>query len=237
MQELIANLQNELSSQGNALPTRDIQRQDYIRRHVQLRLLHLMNRQPARAFEAIPGLPPAEQEFWQQVLWGLSDYFDVEGSPDRISRITGTVEQLEAAVQRLKQEAHLTIRNVNFCRKIDGFGSYERFRRDEFSAGQPVLVYSEIDNFKSKSQTDGRFKTLLNSSIEILEGSVDGPVVDTVKFKATEDFCRNRRRDYFHSYELTIPQDIRRGTHVLRLSVDDPFTGKVATETMTFTIR
>ena len=197
-------------------PNNDARRQDFIRQHVELRLLYLMNGQQSRALDAIPGISASEQEFWQQVLWGLSDYFDLEGKSNRTERISQTVKQFETAVNRLKEEARLSVRNLNFCRKISSYGNYDRFRRDEFTAGQPVLVYSEVENFKSVPIADGRYRTLLKSRIEIFRGDVRGRLVDSVDFKPTEDLCRNARRDYFHSYELTIPQDIGLGPHVLR---------------------
>lgn len=237
LQTLILRRENELREWGVVPPNNDARRQDFIRQHVELRMLYLMNGQQSRALDAIPGISASEQEFWQQVLWGLSDYFDLEGKSNRTERISQTVKQFETAVNRLKEEARLSVRNVNFCRKISSYGNYERFRRDDFTAGQPVLVYSEVENFKSVPVADGRYRTLLKSRIEIFRGDVRGRLVDSVDFKPTEDLCRNARRDYFHSYELTIPQEIGLGPHVLRLTIEDQLTGKQTTQTVNFNVK
>jgi hypothetical protein len=237
LQTLILLREDELRELGVVPPNDDQKRQDFIRQHVELRLLYLMNGQQSRALDAIPGISSSEQEFWQQVLWGLSDYFDLEGTASRTERISQTVKQFETAVNRLKEEARLSIRNLNFCRKISSYGNYEPFRRDDFTAGQPVLVYSEVENFKSVPVADGRYRTLLKSRIEIFRGDVRGQMVDSISFKPTEDLCRNPRRDYFHSYELTIPQDIGLGPHVLRLTIEDQLTGKQSTQTVNFMVK
>lgn len=237
LQSLILRRENEVRDWGVVPPNDDARRQNFIRQHVELRLLYLMSGQQSRALDAIPGISPSEQEFWQQVLWGLSDYFDLEGKSNRTERISQTVKQFETAVNRLKEEARLSVRNLNFCRKISSYGNYERFRRDDFTAGQPVLVYSEVENFKSVPVADGRYRTLLKSRIDIFRGDVRGQLVDSVDFKPTEDLCRNPRRDYFHSYELTIPQDIGLGPHVLRVTVEDQLTGKQTTQTVNFVVK
>ena len=237
LQTLIHRRENELREWGVVPPNDDQRRQEFIRQHVELRLLYLMNGQQSRALDAIPGISSSEQEFWQQVLWGLSDYFDLEGKANRTERISQTVKQFETAVNRLKEEARLSIRNLNFCRKISSYGNYERFRRDDFTASQPVLIYGEVENFKSVPVADGHYRTLLKSRIEIFRGDVRGQMVDSVTFKPTEDLCRNPRRDYFHSYELTIPQDIGLGPHVLRLTIEDQLTGKRTTQTVNFMVK
>ena len=44
-------------------------------------MLYLMSGQQERALQAIPGLDPADQEFWQQTFWGLTNYFDSASIP------------------------------------------------------------------------------------------------------------------------------------------------------------
>ena len=118
--------------------------------------------------QAIPGLEASEQEFWQQLLWSVSNYFDAAAMPNRSDRFTQTVEQLRTAVARLQGDANLQLRNVAFCHKIVSFGNFERFERDEYSPGQLVLLYAEIANFKSAPQpSDGLYKTQIKSTIEI----------------------------------------------------------------------
>ena len=215
----------------------DTARQLYLRKHVQLRLLHLMTGQMDRALQPVPGIDPADQEFWQQMLWGMANYFDTQGMPDSSERATQTIAQLKSAAARLQEKARLELRNVAFCYKISGFGNYQRFKRDEFTPGQPVLLYAEVGNFKSELVAEGQFRTLLKSTLEIVEGGPAGRVVETLPLAPSEDRCRNQRRDYYHSYEFAVPQSCNPGPHTLRLRVEDQLGKKLAVTALNFTVQ
>lgn len=218
--------------------TTETEKQAYTERHVYLRMLYLMSGQQERALQAIPGLPPADQEFWQQTFWGIANYFDATAIPESADRATQTVAQLTTAVQRLQERAHLQVRNATFCQRISSFGNYERFPRDEFTPGQQVLLYAEVVNFHSEPAADGQFRTILKSTLEIHKPGPQGELIEKIQFPtpATEDLCRNHRRDYFQSYEFTIPPRIALGPHVLKLTVEDQLSRKVATYSLNFTV-
>lgn len=213
------------------------EKQHFIERHVHLRMLYLMSGQQERALEAIPGIDPADQEFWQQTFWAVSNYFDQEAIPDPSDRATQTVSQMRQATSRLQEKANLKLKNVAFCHKINSFGSYERFERDEYTPGRPVLVYSEIDNFTSELTAEGMYRTLLKSKIQIFKAGSKGDLVAEIPFDPTEDLCRSVRNDYFHSYKFEIPRNISLGPHVMKLTVIDEISQKVATYTQNFTVR
>ena len=213
------------------------ERQAYLQKHVQLRLLHLIAGQMDRALQPVPSVDPADQEFWQQMLWGVANYFDVQGMPDSAERATQTISQLKSATMRLQEKARLDLHKVAFCHKITSFGSYQRFKRDEFTPGQPVLLYAEVTNFKSEPTSDGQFRTLMKSSVAVFEGGIHGRMIESIPFAPSEDRCRNHRRDYFHSYEFAIPQGISSGPHVLRLTVEDQLGKKTAVTTLNFTVQ
>lgn len=208
---------------------------DYLRKHVALRQLYLLTDRQERALTAIPGIEPADQEFWQQVFWGMANYLDVQHIPRPQDRATQTIAQMNTAVRRLQEQADLQIRNVAFCRQIQYYGNYDRFPRDEFRPGQEVLVYAEVDNFKSEPTADGQYRTLLRSSIELL--SPNGEVRKQIDFPATEDLCRNYRRDYFHNYQFTIPDRLPLGPHTLKVTIFDELSGKMASYTQNFLVQ
>ncbi|HET6422407.1 MAG TPA: hypothetical protein VFG20_01910, partial [Planctomycetaceae bacterium] len=208
---------------------------DYLRKHLALRQLYLLTDRQERALTAIPGIDPADQEFWQQVFWGMSNYLDVQHIPRPQDRATQTISQMNTAIRRLQEQADLQIRNVAFCRAIQYFGNYERFPRDEFRPGQEVLLYAEVENFKSEPTADGQYRTLLRSTIEIL--SPNGDLRKQIDFAATEDLCRNYRRDYFHNYQFTIPDRIPLGPHTLKLTVFDELSGRMVSYTANFNVQ
>ena len=235
LDQLISLAEAELAN--TSLGTTSAEQQLYIKRHVALRMLYLVANRQERALQAIPGIEPSDQEFWQQTFWAMSNYFDSESIPHPADRATQTVAQLRTAINRLQPNANLELRNVAFCHKITSFGNYERFGRDEFNPGQRVLVYAEVENFRSEPTNDSQYRTILKSTIEILKPGDQGGTIERIPFSATEDLCRNPRRDYFHSYEFTVPQRIALGPHVLKLTVEDQLNQKVATYTLNFTVK
>lgn len=208
---------------------------DYIKRHVHLRMLYLMAEHPERALAAIPGIDSADQEFWQQTLWAMTNYFDIEHLPSSKDRAGQAVAQLAAATQRLRERSNLEIHNLAFCSQIDHFGNFQRFPRDEFHPGERVLIYAEIENYKSELTVDGNFRTLIRSSMEILSPS--GDVRWQEEFPAEEDLCTSYRRDYFHNYTLTIPDRLPLGPHTLKLTVFDELSGKMVSQSVNFVVR
>jgi hypothetical protein len=219
------------TSVGNS----DAEKLAYIQKQVNVRMLYLLSGQPARSLEPIAGLEPADQEFWQQVFWGMSNYFDRAAIADPSDRATQTIAQLRAAVHKLQEKSKLELRNVSFCNKIENYGRYERFKRDEFTPGQPVLLYAEVDNFKSEPTADGPYRAILKSTIEIFDSR--GASVQKMPFQPTEDLCASPRRDYYNSYEFVVPTQISLGPHTLKLTVEDQLSQKVASYTVNFTVK
>jgi len=217
--------------------TTDEEKRKFIEKQVYLRMLYLMAGHQERGLAPIAGIDAADQEFWQQMFWSIANYFDARQIPDASDRATQTIAQLRSAVERLQEKARLDLRNMTFCHKISSYGNFERFARDEFSPGQPVLLYAEVDNFKSEPTTDGQYRTILKSTIEIYRAGSNGERIEEIPFTATEDLSKNPRRDYFHSYQFDIPPRIALGPHVLKLTVEDQLSRKVSSTTLNFTVK
>ncbi|MDB5339160.1 MAG: hypothetical protein JWN70_4779 [Planctomycetaceae bacterium] len=209
----------------------------YIERHVYLRLLYLMSGQTEWALRPIPNIPGADQEFWTQVLWGIHNYFDMPKIPDHAERAAQTISQFNTAMLRLKERAPLELKNVTFCHKIEGYGEYNTYQKDEFTPGQRVLIYAEIGNFHSELSAEGIYRTRLKSTLQVFSADSPDEPVEVKTYPVTEDFCRNHRRDYFHSYVVDIPVRCARGSHVLKLVIEDELSGKVGTYSVPFTVR
>lgn len=216
----------------------DAERVQYIRKHVNLRMLHLVAGDVSQAVEPIPGIASADQEFWQQMIWSVSNYFDDQGMPDASVRSAETIEQLRGAIAQLGQTADLKLRNTTFCHRIVSFGNYERFKEDRFTTGQPVLLYSEVENFTSRRSSNDGFRTILQSAIKLYRANDLNQPAATIPLASdtTEDFCRAQRRDYFHSYEFSIPPNLEPGQYTLVLEVIDQQSRKVATSRVNFEV-
>ncbi len=213
------------------------QRQAHIQRQVYLRMLYLMAAEPEKAQLPIFDAETADKEFWTSMFWGMSNYFDDEQTGDPGTRAAQTIAQLNAAARQLQAVADLELRNVGFCHRIDGWGLYERFDRDEFEPGQAVLLYGELRNFSTESTPAGMYRTQLNSSIEIVRTGKEDVVLERSDLGDTVDQCRGLRTDFYNSYRIDIPAHLTPGSYQLRLSVEDQLSGRFATQTIGFTIR
>jgi hypothetical protein len=98
-----------------------------------------------------------------------------------------------------------------------------------------VLLYAEVDNFKSEPTADGPYRAILKSTIEIFDSR--GVLVQKMPFQPTEDLCASPRRDYYNSYEFVVPTQISLGPHTLKLTVEDQLSQKVASYTVNFTVK
>ena len=231
--QLIARVEGELKdmSPGSSVAAQA----EYRRRQVHLRLLYLVAQRPEQALTAISGLEAAEQEYWQQLCWAASNSLDAEQFPLLRDRATQSIAPLNTALRRLREQADLSIKNTAFCEQISYFGNYQKFARDEFTPGQEVLLYAEIENFNTEQTTDGEHRTLLRSVIDII--GANGQTRWHKTFAATEDRCRNPRRDYFHNYQFAIPDRLPLGPHTLKLTVVDDLSGKQASYSLRFLVK
>ena len=233
LDQLIARVEQDLAQ---SKPETDVDTQnENLRRQAHLRLLYLMAQRQEEAMTAIPGVEASQQEYWQQMIWAMSNSFDTVQFPESTERAAQIVPPLSSALRQVREQAALSIKNMTFCRKISYFGNYERFPRNDFTAGHEVLLYTEIENFLSVATTDGEFRTSLKSMIEITDSK--GRVVWTKGFPSTEDFCRNPRRDYFHNYQFYIPEDLSTGTYTLKLTIVDELSKKRASNSLNFVLK
>ena len=231
--QLIARVEHELNdmSPGSSVAAQA----EYRRRQVHLRLLYLVAQRPEQALTVISGLEATEQEYWQQLCWAASNSLDAEQFPLPRDRASQAIAPLNTALRRLREQADLSIKNTAFCEQISYFGNYQKFTRDEFTPGQEVLLYTEIENFNTEQTADGEHRTLLRSVIDIL--GANGQTRWHKTFPATEDRCRNPRRDYFHNYQFVIPDRLPLGPHTLKLTVVDDLSGKQASYSLRFLVK
>lgn len=232
--KLVSLMEAEASAQGY-LGEKRLSRKE-LRQQVALRMLYLVNDQPQRAMQPIPGLEPLDQEFWSAIFLALSDYLNSE-NVDPLERSTNTVERLRSATRYLQTSARLQVREIAFCTKIDGFGMYEPFESYEFSAGQPVLLYCDLRNFDSQLNERGEFVTRLKSTIEIYRAPDGTEVLDRNTFEASSDSCKTIRTDYYNSYRLDLPPHLEPGRYLLKLILHDELASKTAFKTIEFSIR
>jgi hypothetical protein len=200
--------------------------------HALLRVLYAVAGRREDALRPIPAATEAQREFWTNEMRGLTECLDTRqaGSPDR--RAAEAVRWFRDAATRLSDMAALDVRNLAFCTEIQGFGSVVRFGKNEFQAGEAVLLYAEIENFTTESTKSG-YHTSFKARCDVL----DGPGrVHQQELPSNDETCERQRRDFFVGYELRLPA-LKPGEYTLQLTIDDMLGHKTATRSITFRIR
>jgi hypothetical protein len=212
------------------------EKQAHIQRQVYLRMLYLMAAEPEKAQLPLMGVEPTDQEFWTSMFWGMSNYFTDDPTMDPGARAAQTIAQLQTAARQLQSIADLEVRNANFCQRIDGWGLYDRFDRDEFEPGQAVLIYSELRNFHSEQTVSG-YRTLISSTVDVVRAGDEENVLQRFDLGDVEDQCRSLRTDFYNSHQINIPANLSAGAYRLRLTIEDRLSGRRATQTLGFIVR
>jgi len=199
-----------------------------------LRLLYLIANRRDAAVEAIESLDPEMQEFWSKEIFGLATLLSPELIADPSNRLVESKRNLNDALLRLGESAPLAVRNLAFVTEVQAYGSYTPFGENEFLPGQRVLLYGEVENFRSKQTAQG-YHTALRSSYEIFDSRRQK--IAEHEFNTNEETCRNPRRDFFTICEFTMPDRLYPGRYELRLTVADLNGDKSGQSSITFHVR
>ena len=175
----------------------------------------------------------ALQGFWLQELYGLSFLLDATLIADHEARFAEALRHLEDALSDLREECPLVVRNLSFVTDIQSYGIYTPFETERFSPGQRVLLYAEVENLRSEATARG-YHTACKSRVEIFDR--EGTRVLLEEFPVTEEYCRNRRRDFFLGFELELPKNLRPGRHTLELTVTDLHSGRMGRSAVEFEV-
>ena len=176
-----------------------------------------------------------ESQYWQHQLEAITTML---GSPAGQNQVVTdyhrhqtaheTLEHLRNAVAQLESIASLKVSSGQFCTEITGFGQYRTFSSNVFAAGQRMLVYCEVENYKTeqhRTATGNDFRTRLRGSFAIYDAT--GKVVQQAEFPAVDDIARKRRRDFYMYMPVTLG-DLPAGQYVLHALVEDIHGNKTA---------
>ena len=201
---------------------------------VSLRLMQLLAGHTEESLEPIARISPEEQDYWSDQIFALATFLDHHTQPDDKRRAAASVRYLDDAVGHLRELGTLSLRNLTFCTKAYGYGSYEAIEKPRFSAAEQLSLYVEVENYHSES-TDEGYTTLLGASYELRDEQ--GKRVDGGEFPPVEDCCRSRRRDFHIQYGLALPKNIKPGRYHLDLAMRDRQSDKIGHASIDFEIR
>lgn len=143
------------------------------------------------------------------------------------------LRSVRVASDQAREFATLELAKVALCARVDGFGQYAELQSSKILAGKAhrVGLYVEVDGFGARAASDHdgapAYRVELTRELSLYHDA-DGllawrrPAVDIT------DVSRNRRRDFFFSEVIDLPQTLTVGSYRLKVSVTDRVTGAVA---------
>ncbi len=194
-----------------------------------LRMLYLLAGRRDDAMRPLPTAPKASQDYWSKQIYGLSTWMDSDRTPDTARRAAETKRILSEALGPLGETAPLAVRNLTFCTAVMSYGTIKAFKSSEFSLGQEVLLYAEVDNFLADPTAKG-YHTAVKINYQILDAR--GQRVADHESALIEEYCQAPRRDFFVSYRLFLPKHVTPGRYNLQLTVEDTLGHKVGQSTI-----
>lgn len=138
-----------------------------------------------------------------------------------------TREAVRQHLDMLFREEPVTIRAVDLCRSVQGFGVYKPFEDHRFLSGetQKMIVYAELDHF-TPTQVEDRFEVKLKQEVVLFNQS-DGLAVWSHEPVSIMDRSRNKRQDFFTVQLIELPQRLNVGKYRLKVRVTDVHGGSV----------
>ncbi|MGO9914836.1 MAG: hypothetical protein ACLQIB_09005 [Isosphaeraceae bacterium] len=118
-----------------------------------------------------------------------------------------------------ESDSLLDVANLQLCRKVSGFGSFEPLAGTTVQPGQRVLLYCEMAGLRYEA-IDAGFASRLSSRVE-LRAADNEAVIWEQELGIARDVCPRVRHDYYVSYRLTFPRSLPAGRHRLRVVQTD----------------
>jgi len=185
----------------------------------QLRILYAAADRPDDAARAVDSLTESEREGYKHLMFGVSTWL-ADGQPQRAPlRSARVLRSLRDAMGELAPAAKLDLTNLAFCERVESYGWFTEFVRNDFLPKQQVILYVEVENFTAAEKGPRSFETELQGSYQIFDAR--GNIVAERKLPLDREVCRNVRRDYFLAYPIYIPDSIAPGRYRLELSIED----------------
>jgi hypothetical protein len=140
--------------------------------------------------------------------------------PPSGDRPSGIVAEVKASPEH---RPLLRISDLQLCRKVFGFGSFEPLADRSVKVGQHLLIYCELTGLQYEAR-DAGFVSRISSRIEI-KPALGGPALWEQELGAAEDLCRRQRRDYYVNYRIDLPRTLGPGAYTLRFLQTDLVAG------------
>ena len=194
-------------------------------------LVALVRNEPPTS-TSVGDIPEDDKELLRSVIDSLTSFRLTLKQPNAL-RLTKVTPLLDLS-ERIRAEIPLTLPTLSLCRSVTQFGVYDPYEPARFSAGKeaPLVIYCEVDHFRSAPASDGRWETKLTYEAVLYSDAENAVAVINKKPTEIVDRCRNRRRDFFLADRMTLPANLPVGKYVLKVTVVDQLANLVAEKTV-----
>lgn len=167
--------------------------------------------------EGLEKLSASQQAFIREHLMVCRKLLDPAGSLAIENRLASTIKEVHAMAKNAADlSPDLAINGASLCREVIGYGQVTRYEGSEFSPGQKVILYCEIENL-IHHPVEGSYQMEVRGSYEIVNAM--GKIVFVQELPADRQQCDRPMRDYFVAYEMHLPQ-IEPGDYRLQLKME-----------------
>lgn len=184
----------------------------------QLRLLYLAANRLDDAVTSVDSLDEPQREAFKNAMFGLGVWMSPDEARRAPLRSAKVLRSLRDATTDLAGASKLELRTLAFCERVEQFGWFTEFSRNEFRPKQQVILYVEIENFAAEKK-GSTYETELQGSYQIFDEG--GRIVAERQLPLDRETCRNYRRDYFLAYPMYLPDSIDPGRYRLELTIED----------------
>ncbi len=182
------------------------------------------------------GVPLTEAE--QKAVDALREVVTGVVNADKQSSEPALLADLAA---RLAEDQPLTLRSVELCTQVRGYGQYATVPSGTFKAGQAskVIVYAEVEGFRTRDvkpsdlgvggegPDDGDTLAVELVQEVALYHDADGLRVWSTPESKIIETSRTRKRDFYTVHTVTLPANLSVGAYKLKLVVRDVTSGQV----------
>jgi len=184
-----------------------------------LRLAYLSAGRLDDAVSAVESLDGPQQSGFKHLIFGLGVWLSPDEARRAPLRTAKVLQSLREAMGELAASSKLTMPKLCFCERVEYFGWYTEFPRNEFQSKQQVILYAEIENFTADHKSPTGYETELQGSYQIFDAG--GQLITERELPLDKEICRNLRRDYFLAYRIYMPDNIAPGRYRLELTIED----------------
>ena len=134
------------------------------------------------------------------------------------------LDMVGKAQEKLRKQAALNLENLQFCKDIHGFGSFDpltsspSFQQGKGTQpGEKIMVYVEVENVHC-SKDNEVYESMLSSNLEIHDSN--GKILN-MAFPPRIDRSRAQRSDYHLTFQFRVPPKLQPGLYTLWVSVEE----------------